>query len=68
MPKNNYIKTHRKEWNKYQNDYRKSNYKQLNIVLSPDVIDPFREKLKQDGITVTEFIRTSIEAYMKEGK
>ena len=68
MSKSTYIRNHRAEWNRYQNDYRKANYKQLNVVLPPEVINPFREKLKRDGIGLTEFIRNAIESYMKEGK
>lgn len=51
----------------YFKQYRKSNLTQLSAAIPKEIADPFREKLKKDGISFSKFLKESIKLYM-EGK
>lgn len=56
----------KKQWNKYQNEYRKNKYKQVSAHLEPELIDNFKKKLKKDNISFPTFLRTKIKEYLEE--
>ena len=57
----------RKSWNEYQNDYRKSHYKQISAHLDPELVDSLKKKLKKDNMSFSDFIRKAIYDYLYLG-
>ena len=56
----------KESWNQYQNQYRQNHYKQLSAHLDSDLVDEFKEALKKDNITFTDFLRKYINNYLKK--
>ena len=55
----------RKVWNEYQSNYSKSHYKSIGALLDAALVDKFKKKLKEDNISVADFMRKAIENYLK---
>ena len=49
----------------YFKQYRKSNLTQLSAAIPKEIADPFKEKLKRDGMSFSEFLKSAINLYMK---
>lgn len=52
----------------YYKNYRKTNLRQLTASIPAKIADPFREKLKKDGISFSKFLKNAIDKYMKGEK
>lgn len=50
---------------RYFKQYRKSNLTQLSAAIPKEIADPFKEKLKRDGMSFSEFLKSAINLYMK---
>ena len=55
------------KWDYYKN-YRKTNLRQLTASIPAKIADPFRDKLKLDGLSFSKFLKNAIDKYMKGEK
>lgn len=51
-------------WNDYQVEYQKNHYTQISVKLDKDTAEKFKNKLKEDGIGQSQFIKDAIELYL----
>ena len=56
----------KKRWNNYQLEYQKNHYTQIAVKLNKDKAEKFKNKLKEDGIGQSAFIKNAIELYLKD--
>lgn len=56
----------KKLWNNYQLEYQKNHYTQIAVKLNKDTAEKFKNKLKEDGISQSAFIKNAIELYLKD--
>ena len=54
----------KKLWNKYQLEYQKNHYTQIAVKLNKDTAEKFKNKLKEDGISQSAFIKNAIMWYL----
>lgn len=51
---------------KYKNEFKKQNYKQLNVAIPILLMEEFEKKLKKDHIRKAEFVYNKITEYLEE--
>ena len=54
----------KKLWNNYQLEYQKNHYTQIAVKLNKDTAEKFKNKLKEDGIGQSAFIKNAIDLYL----
>lgn len=51
---------------KKETEWSNAKYDVLRVRLEKETGEKFREKLKKDGITISEWMRENVESYLKE--
>lgn len=52
----------------YFRQYRKSNLTQLSAAIPKDLAEEFKDKLRKDEISFSQFLKNAISTYLKKGK
>ena len=65
-----YVKVNNMAFNRdeYYKKYRKSNLTQLSAAIPKDLAGEFKDKLKRDGLSFSQFLKNAISTYLKKGK